>query len=397
MRRPFWAAALALPTINSAVGIDGGAIFQILATENLGIGSRALGIAFGMGILSVPVQLWAARLPLWRARRNLQLHMLLTGIQVSVLAALVAALGPGDPFVLAALAVTVLGEINVSVLYATTWQPLLSYGLAPLDRQRLSSRGAALSGLSKAAAAVVFGAGGTGVRVAMLVLFAAGAAVLAVAIRRIPVPDRPPPADPAKPSAGRSRVPAGMRPLYIAVGLNAAGTWPLFLVYTSKVLWPTVNLGVLAALQLLGSLTAAASWRATHGEVGNRGRWAAFVALAAAVLLAAVPAPVAGGMEKAAVLVAAVAASAALTIVFFTIMELAHRVIDEHTSVRSMTIYDVVASSSMQGGLLASGFLIALSSDHHWSVDPYKAYLVVIAAGVFAVFAKLSPRRPVPE
>ena len=395
--RPFWAAALALPTINAAVGIDGGAIFQIFATENLGIGSRALGIAFGMGILSVPVQLWAARLPLWQARRNLQLHLFLTALEVAILAGLVAALGPGDPLVIAALIITVLGEINVSVLYATTWQPLRSYALTTIERQRLGSRGAALSGAFKAVAAVVFGAGGTGVRVALLAAGALGALALAASLRKIPVPDRPPPSDPAEPAPARVRVPDGMRPLYIAVGLTAAGAWPLFLVYASKVLWPTVNLGILAAVQLGGSLLAAASWRATAGEVAGRARWAALVSAAATVLVAAVPAPVVDPVEKAAVLVAAVAASAATTIVFFTIMELAHRVIDERTSVRSMTIYDVVASTSMQAGLLVSGFLVALSADHDWRVDPYKAYLVFTALAVFAVFSRIAPRRPVLE
>jgi hypothetical protein len=72
VRRPFVAVAVAMPALKSATGIDGGAIFQILAAEDLGLDSRAIGIAFAMGVLSLPVQLIAARLPLSRARQHLQ-------------------------------------------------------------------------------------------------------------------------------------------------------------------------------------------------------------------------------------------------------------------------------------------------------------------------------------
>jgi hypothetical protein len=64
-RWQFIAVALTMPALKSAVGIDGGAIFQILAAEDLGLDPRAIGIAFAMGVVSVPIQLLAARLPLW--------------------------------------------------------------------------------------------------------------------------------------------------------------------------------------------------------------------------------------------------------------------------------------------------------------------------------------------
>lgn len=54
--------ALSLPTIGSALGINGGDLFQIVALENLGLDARVIGIGLGLGALSVPVQLWAARL-----------------------------------------------------------------------------------------------------------------------------------------------------------------------------------------------------------------------------------------------------------------------------------------------------------------------------------------------
>ncbi len=82
--------ALLGPVLGSALGIDGGAIFQIFATEDLGLSPTAIGIAFGLGVLSVPVQIWAARMPLWRARRNLQTFLVIAAVQAWILAVLVA-------------------------------------------------------------------------------------------------------------------------------------------------------------------------------------------------------------------------------------------------------------------------------------------------------------------
>lgn len=70
-------AALSLPTVGSALGIDSGDLFQIVALENLGLDARTIGIGLGLGVLSVPVQLWAARLELVRARQRLVWFLLI--------------------------------------------------------------------------------------------------------------------------------------------------------------------------------------------------------------------------------------------------------------------------------------------------------------------------------
>lgn len=73
--------ALLKPVLCSTVGIDGGAIFQIIAIQNLGISAAALGISFGFGVVSVPFQLAAARMLLRRARPNLQWFLIVAGLQ----------------------------------------------------------------------------------------------------------------------------------------------------------------------------------------------------------------------------------------------------------------------------------------------------------------------------
>lgn len=388
-RTRFAVAALLMPAISSSVGVDGGAVFQIAAVENLGLDAEVVGIAFGLGVLSVPVQLLAARMPLWRARRNLRLFVVVTAVECAVLAALLVTVRPGDRLAYAALVVAVLAEINVSVLFATSWQPLLGVSLAGTDRQVLASRVGAVSGLVRAGAALLFGALLLGGRVAYFAVSAAAAAAVAVVLGGVAPPDRPPPDEHDAP---RAPVPPGMRPLYVAIGLTAAGAWPLFVVYVDDVLWPDVNLGLVAAVQLAGSLLAAALWRATTADVAHRARWAAVASLAAAASLAALPAPVDGAVEQMVFFASLTTAAAATSMMMLTVMELAHRAIDPATSVRAMTVYDVVASTSMQVGLLAAGFLVAASAGAE-RADPYRLYLVALALITLVVTARLSPPR----
>lgn len=386
IRRRFFLTALFVPTLTTAVGIDGGAVFQIAASESLGLDSRAVGIAFGLGVLSIPMQLWAARMPLWRARRNLQVFLGITSVLCAALAVLLAMARPGDRLAVGALVVTVVAEINLSVLYATSWQPLVSFALTPQDRQRLNSRGNAAAGLLKALAALVFGALVLSGRIAFYAVAAAAAVALAFTLRRLPVPDRP-----AARATTSARVPASMKPLYVAVGIVAAGAWPLFVTYVDDVLWPTVNLGLIAAVQVTGSLLAAALWRATTADVTARARLAAGISAAATVAVAALRVPVDTAAEEAVVFVSLATAAAATTVVMISLMELAHRAIDAQTSVRSMTIYDVVASSSMQAGLLVAGFLVAASeaSEGATGPDAYRVYLVAMAAVTLVVLSRL--------
>ncbi len=70
--------------------------------------------------------------------------------------------------VVIALALTVAAEIALSVLYATSWQPLLAHGLPSDIRQRLNARGRAAGGVLLALTLIGFAAAGRSGRVALL-------------------------------------------------------------------------------------------------------------------------------------------------------------------------------------------------------------------------------------
>jgi hypothetical protein len=385
------------PTLSSALGIDGGAIFQIVAVESLGLGPRAIGIAFGMGTLSIPVQLAAARRPLWRARRNLQIYLTLAAVQCGVLAALVALDVAGETIAMVALGVTILAEINVSVMYAPAWQPLLQFALTAEDRQRLNSRGRAAGGLVVAATLVLFGAASDGLRSILLASIGAVALALAAAVRRLPAPARPVERNIDQASrAPRRPLPPVMTSIYLTLGLTClAATWPLFLVYAREVLWPTANLGVLGTIQLGGSLAAALTWRTTRADPTPRAVRASVVLLTATLALAAVRVPVTSRAEQVATVLAFAAAAAATGTIMMALLERAHHEIDNDTSVRAFTILDVVASSSLQAGLLVGGFLVSASTSRvGWVLDPYRIYVVVGAITVSVALAALAAQRP---
>jgi hypothetical protein len=379
------------------LGVDGGAMFQIIALEDLGLGPRAIGIAFAMGAVSVPIQLAAARLPLWRARSHLQAFLVAAAILCWVLAVLVALDVAGEPVALVALGVTVVAEINVSVLYAPAWQPLLKYALTSEDRQTVNSRGRAAGGVLLAATLIVFGAAGGAGRASLLVLVGAVGLLLAGTLRHLPAPARPTRGDADDPPVGRRPpLPQTMRLIYVVLALAAlTATWPLFIVYAREVLWPTVNLGILGAIQLGGSLLAAATWRPTRADLTPRALRASGLLVAAAVALAVVRAPVSSRAEEVATVVAFATAAAATTTIFLVLMERAHRAVDDDTSVRALTVFDVVASTSHQIALLIGGFLVSASVDHaDWLLDPYRIYLLTGTWAVALALAAPSLRRP---
>jgi hypothetical protein len=61
-------------------------------------------------------------------------------------------------------------------------------------------------------------------------------------------------------------------------------------------------------------------------------------------------------------------------------LELAHQHSTTATSVRLLTVFDVVASTSMQLGLLAAGVLISASVTTSWPIDPYQLSMPVLPA-----------------
>jgi hypothetical protein len=171
-----------------------------------------------------------------------------------------------------------------------------------------------------------------------------------------------------------------MRRILLTVGVLAFGAWPLFLLYVHDVLWPSANLGAIGAVQIADVLGANALWRATRADVSGRARIGAVVAVAAAAALAAVRPPADNLLEQAAVVVAFLAAAASMATAMTANMELAHRAVDHRTSVRAMTLYDVVASTSLQAGLLVGGVLVSISADRtDWALDPYRIYLLALA------------------
>jgi len=383
--RGLYGVALTLPTIVWAIGVDQAASFQIVADEELGIDARTLGIGLGFGVLSVPLQLWAARLPLWQARRNLQIFLAVTGLLAWALAALVVFAPPASPWATAALAIAVTGEIVLSVFYATAWQPLQSYVLTSHQRQRIGSWWRAAGMTVLALSLVAFGAANTAGRVALLLFLGALGVGLAVLVRPVPAPPRPTstPADaePA-PAAGRARLPREFVALCVTAAITTATGWPLFVTYAADVLWPTVNLGLLAATQIGGGVVAGLAWRTTVTGLPSRARLGAVGLLLSGSVVAVIDAPVTGGAAGAATLAAAAVFSLSLTTLLVAMMELAHQVLDHDVTVRAFTIYDVVASTAMQVGLLIAGFLVAASSGSGWPVDPYRLYVVAGAAAV---------------
>ena len=388
--RRFLPVTLTTPLLGSALGIDGGAIFQIFASENLGLGPATIGLAFGLGVLSLPLQLWAARMPLWRARRNLQLFMAIAALQAVGLAILVSR-GEAGGLVVVVVALAVSAEVFLSVLYATSWQPLLSRSLGSEDRQRLNARGRAIGGFVLVVALLVFASLGADGRVVFLVLVGLVAVCCAIGLRHVDVPVRPVVvADPSVARMEPTPISPGVRSIFRVLIVVNLGAWPLTVLYVHEVLWPAVNLGLIGALQIAGSLLASLLWRPTAGTVVGRARAAAMVMLASGAVLASLPAPLTGVGEQTALLVAVFTAAAGTTAVRVAMLELAHRSVDEASSVRAFTMLDVVGSTSLQVGLLFGGVLVALSTDRpDWFVDPYRLYVMAFAVAGASAIARL--------
>ena len=345
-RRRLFVVAIAVPTLGSSLGIDGGAIFQILAVEDLGLGPTAIGVGLALSTISIPFQIRAARTALGRAVPNLQLFFLSFAVLCWLLAGLVVFAAPGGTVAHTALAIAVVAEISLSVRYATAWQPLLGYTLTTRDRQRVNSWGRASGSVTMIAVVVLFGAVATDPRVAVL----------------------------------------------IGVGLVALltfGGWPLMVTYAAEVMWPDVNLGFVAAAQVGGGVLAAVLWRPTTSRLRRRSRAAGGLLLAGALTFTVVPTPVDTLGAGVVVLALVAVAAASLATIGLGLLELTHLHTTAGTAVRRLTIFDVVASTSAQVGFLASGLLISLSADVTWTIDPYRLYLLAGAALLSVALARL--------
>jgi len=378
------------PLLWAVLGIDGGPIFQILAVENLGLSAAALGIAFGCGVVSLPFQVLAARMPLQRARRNVQWFLVIAAIQAWLLATLVA-IGATGTLAVVALVVTVTAEIAGSVLFATAWQPLLSAQVSSVDRQRINALWTGVGRGVLAGALVLFTALGATFRVAFLVVVGVLALVGAAGLTWIEVPGQSvdTPADQPE-RTGKQPPGQSLRHIFVVLGVINGGALPLWLVYLDRVLWPTANLGIIAACQTLTSMVVLLAWRPTTRDVGQRAWHAVVVTVGAAVLIAVLRSPVNDSFSQAAIIAGTVLISGSTMLATIALLELAHRTVTMYDAVRAFTLLDVVASTTLQVGLLVGGVLVTASaSTTHWLLDPYRLYVLLCAVGAVAAMQRL--------
>ena len=388
--RTFASVRLLTPLLWAVLGIDGGPIFQILAVENLGLSAAALGIAFGCGVVSLPFQVLAARMPLQRARRNVQWFLVIAAIQAWLLATLVA-IGATGTLAVVALVVTVTAEITVSVLFVTAWQPLLSAQVSSVDRQRINALWTGVGRGVLAGALVLFTALGATFRAAFLVVVGVLALVGAAGLTRIEGPGQSvnTPADQPEPT-GKQPPGQSLRHIFVVLGLINGGALPLWLVYLDHVLWPTANLGVIAACQTLTSMVVLLAWRPTTRDVGQRAWHAVIVTVGAAVLIAVLRSPVDDSFSQAAIIAGTVLISGSTMLATIALLELAHRTVTMSNAVRAFTLLDVVGSTTLQGGLLVGGVLVTASaSTTRWLLDPYRLYVLLCAVGAVAAMQRL--------
>lgn len=376
----FVPVALTKPALAAALGIDGGAIFQILAVEDLGLSPAAIGTAFGLGLLSLPMQLWAGRMPLRLARRNLQIFLVLAAIQGALLAWLLA-VGATGGLAATALVVTVTAEVAISVLFATAWQPLLSTRLRGRDRQRINAGWTALGRGLVAGLLVVFSAADVAGRSLLLVALSLVAIGVAANLGRIAVTDVNAPAPPTSHSTLRPQrltTPAMRWILGSFIVINL-GALPLWLVYLSQVMWPAANLGVVGAIQTAAVVGALLAWRTTEGDVGRRAMVGVLLVLGGSLALLVVGKAAESNGEHATVLVVTVAMTFGMMYASLALLEMAHRLVGAQDGVvRIFTLIDVVDSSSLQLGLFVGGLLVT------WSVQvttwaPYVAFVVAMS------------------
>jgi hypothetical protein len=393
-RRAVWRFApvgLLLPSVTSSLGIDGGQIFQILASQSLGLSASAIGLAFGCGVLSLPVQIAASRFGLHTARRNLRLFVALASIQVAMLAALT--FHGRTKLAVVALGITVLAEITLSVLFATSWQPLLSASLSTSDRQFMNSRMSAFGAMVLAGAVLLFASLHQTGRGIFLVTVAVVAAALAVSLRHLGSASVLLSEARHQPGSRRT-ISHEIRWLFAAIGLVNLAAMPLFVIYVRAVLWPEANLGIVAALQLGGSLTASVAWRTAERAPTGRacvGVGALAISTAALCMLHA---PVTARLATIGVLAIAASSGAALTTTRLAIIELIHRAVDADHTVRVFTLLDVVASSSLQIGLAIAGWLVTFSAARtSWPLDPYRLALAITAGLAFVVTVRATATR----
>ncbi len=390
-RRWFVAIAVVTPVLGASLGLNGGAIFQIVALENLGLNAEQIGLAIGLGALSIPFQIWASRIPLRLARRHLILYVATMSTLCLLMAWLIQAPISTSIVIAAAVLIAVLAELAVSLLWATSWQPVLSTSVTAGFRQRLNAQARAAGGVLVIAVVAIFGLLGAAGRTAVLLAIGLiGMGVLLPAIRRLPLRLEPPSdLGDASVTLRHDDTPEQSVPraLYVAFAVASLPAWPFIVTYSATSFWPTANLGVIGSAVVAGPLLTSAFWRPTD-RLLTRARAGTLVMLLAAVALVAIRQPVSGLTRATAVVVIVIAAGASATATRLSLLETAHQLSTSRSLVRVLTLVDVVASTSMQLGFLAAGYLINLSVDSSWPVDPYRISLVTAPVILLAVLGQ---------
>lgn len=382
-RRGYFAIVAMLPLLGGPLGVNGGPVFQILAIENLGLDARQVGLAVGLGAISIPFQVQAARLPLRAAHRNLRLFIWSMAAMCLAMAWLMLGPMPTTAVVVAVIAIAVLAELAVSVLFATSFQPLLSTTVDPGFRQRLNAQGRAAGGLLAIGFVGLVSALGVGGRIVVLVALAALGAALARVVSSVRRPPHEPTDDRAGaegPAPGANDVHEGLTWVYVALGVSVVPAWPFVVTYASDVYWPAANLGAVGAALAAGGLAASAFWRPTDHGLLARARVGGVVVLVCAVALVVLDPTRSGWWYGAAVLATIATAAGAGAVVRMSLLEQAHLRSTDTSTVAVLTRFDVIASTSMQLGFLAGGYLIDLSTESSWLADPFQLSLIVGSA-----------------
>ncbi len=395
-----------------AVGVDGHAIFQILALEELGLGPRAIGIALGLGTLSIPIQIWAARIPLHRARHNARLYLLAAGLMALATAALITWAEPGSWVAGLALVIAILAEISVSVLLATSWQPLISYCLTSGQRAFMLGPAGAVNGFVILGSTLLFGELNRTGRIGFLIAIALTAFAVSRFLAVLPPPPDEGEVDQASNAAtgiepeavghqstavdydGR----AGIHSLYLLIPALGLVQWPLLVTYAAFVLWPEGSLGLIGAALAAGPIVASLLWRDPGRHVVTVVKAGATVLAACTVAVVAIDGPITSGRAGVWLLTLIVVGTCARRFAGIGITELSHRRVDNSNSVRVMTMMDVIGSTSHQAGLFVAGFLIAASAvgrtplEPVTGLDPYQLWILATALLMMAASLRLRLR-----
>lgn len=385
-RRTYLGFTVLLPLLSSPLGVDGAAVFQILAIQELGLSASQVGLAVGLGAVSIPFQIMAARLPLSAAHRSLRLFVIImVGLVLAVVWLLVGSGLSTTAVVVAVIAIAVLAELAVSVLYATSLQPLLATTVDAPSRQWLNGQGRALFGLCSIALVSLVGWLGRDGRIVVVVGLGVLGMVLLPMIGRLRTPEVEQPATQSSKDRTGTDWDRGLVLVVAAIGVSTIPAWPFMVTYAAQVYWPTANLGLVGAASMAGGLLTAGLWRPTSERLLDRANIGATAMVVCAVALVVAGRVLEGWLRGLATLGIVLVASGSIAVVRMVLLELAHTRATTSSSVSILTWFDVVASTCMQLGFLAAGYLISFSADRAARgqaeiaglADPFQLSLIV--------------------